>query len=141
MTHRGLGACLSPYPQLGQAAGLGGRGGATVSISPRMCERGYGNDSTGEGLGFKNNHLGGRMASWPHQLSWIPVLPQLGCVGIPVWAVPTWEWSWGEDSMAVWQWELDPAGMDACMPPCSAPLKPAVPQVEADTGWMFQWGT
>lgn len=109
-----------------------------MSVSPRMCERGHGNDGAGEGLEFKNNHLGRRMGSWPHQLSWIPILPQLGCAGVPLWAVPTWEWTWGKDSTAAWQWSWSLLGLDACMPPA---LKLAVPRVEAGTGWVLQWGT
>lgn len=78
-------------------------------VSSRTCGRGYGNDSAGEGLGFKNNHLGGSMASRPQQLCWIPILARLGCAGLPVWAVSAWEWSWGEHSSAVgvgphWGW-------------------------------------
>lgn len=71
VTHRGLVRAWPPLPSEGRLLGweaLGRQGGAAVSVSPRTCGRGHGNDSTGEGLGFKNNHLGSGMASWPHQL-------------------------------------------------------------------------
>lgn len=107
----------SPGRLLGREA-LGSRGGASAARpASGTCRRGQGNDSTGEGLGFKNNRLGGCVASWPSCAA-LESRPAPALAGLSPHA---WELSHGQQHGSS-SGGGPCLGSDACVPPslCSS---------------------